>query len=92
VIWLGAFWRLVGVLTEIGPTGVLVGTAVAAGVLLTVMLAARVLRRAGSRPGPLVTRRVLRAQADSTGIPRHRDPDASGRPRPRAPAATLAAA
>jgi hypothetical protein len=92
VIWLGAFWRLVGVLTEIGPAGVLVGTAVAAGVLLAAMLAVRVLCRAASGSGPLVTRRVLRAQADSVGIPRHRDPDASGRPRPRAPTAALAAA
>jgi len=97
VIWLGAFWRLVGVLTvgvltEVGPTGVVVATAVAAGVLLTAVVAARVLRRVGSGSGPLVTPRVLRAQADRTGIPRHRDPDASGRPRPRAPTATLAVA
>jgi hypothetical protein len=92
VIWLGAFWRLVGVLAEVGPAGVLVATAVTAGVLLTVVLAARVLRRVDSGPGPLVTRRILRAQAGRTGIPRHRDPDASGRPRPRAPTAALAAA
>ena len=97
MIWLGALWRLVGVLTvgvltEVSPTSALLATAVAASVLLTAVLAARVGRRVGSAPGPLVTRRALRARADRTGIPRHRDPDASGRPRPRAPTATLAAA
>ncbi|GII25080.1 DUF6412 domain-containing protein [Planosporangium mesophilum] len=89
MIWVGSLWHLVGVLTEVGPTGLLVGT----GVLLTAILAARVLLgRVVADPRPQVTGRVLREHAERTGIPRHRDPDASGRSRPRAPTATLAVA
>jgi hypothetical protein len=93
VIWLGALWHLVGVLIDVGPTGLLVGTAAATGVLLTAMLAASVLlRRVVADPCPRVTRRVLRQHAGRTGIPRHRDPDAAGRSRPRAPTTALAVA
>ncbi|GAA5178974.1 hypothetical protein GCM10023322_07490 [Rugosimonospora acidiphila] len=93
VIWFGALWHVVGVLIDVGPSGLLVGTAAATGILLTAMLAASILLRrvvADSCPG--VTRRVLRQHAQRTGIPRHRDPDAAGRSRPRAPTAVLAAA
>ncbi len=93
MIWLGALWHLVGVLTDVGPTGLLVGTAAATGVLLTAMLAASVLvRRLVAGNGLRVTRRVMRERAGRTGIPRHRDPDAAGQSRPRAPTAALAAA
>ena len=91
--WLGVLWHLVGVLTDVGPAGLFLGTAAATGVLLTVVLSASVLlRRAVTEPGPLVTRRVLREHAGRTGVPRHRDPDAAGRSRPRAPTPALAAA
>lgn len=93
MIWLGALWHLVGMLTDVGPTGLLVGTAAATGVLLTAMFAASVLlRRAVADPGPPVTRRALRERARRTGVPRHRDPDAAGRSRPRAPTTALTAA
>lgn len=90
---LGLLWHLVGVLTDVGPGGLLAGTAAATGVLLAVMLAASAVpRHVRADAGPLVTRRILREHAGRTGMPRHRDPDAAGRSRPRAPTAALAAA
>jgi hypothetical protein len=93
VIWFEAFRHLVSVLTEAGPTGLLVGTGSAAAMLLIAVLAASVF--SGQRPvAPelRVTRRILREQAGRTGVPRDRDPDAPGRTRPRGPTAALAAA
>jgi Family of unknown function (DUF6412) len=93
VTLLGLLWHLVGVLTDMGSGGLLAGTAAATGVLLTVMLAASALpRHVAADTRPLVTCRILREHAGRTGIPRHRDPDAAGRSRPRAPTAALAAA
>src|SRR5262249_39938407 len=87
-MWYSALWHLLGVLTEVGPAGLLAGTAAAAGLLLVAALAVRVLRRGIIvTPGPRIT-----APPPATGVPRHRDPDASGRPRPRAPTAARAAA
>lgn len=67
------------------PAEVLVGAAVAAAVLLTVLIAGR---PAGAS-GPLARtggRGVgLRERARRRGVPRQVDPDAAGRPRPRAP-------
>ncbi|MFC7534366.1 DUF6412 domain-containing protein [Actinoplanes sp. GCM10030250] len=91
--WFEALWRLVSVLTESGPTGLLLGAGAVAGVLLVTVLTASVLmggRAAAGSPG--VSRRVLRERARRTGIPRHRDPDADGRTRPRGPTVALAAA
>ncbi|MEV6305234.1 DUF6412 domain-containing protein [Actinoplanes sp. NPDC051861] len=94
MIWVEALWRLVGVLlTESGPTGLLLGAGAVAGVLLVTVLTASVLlggRAAVFTPG--VSRRILRERARRTGIPRYRDPDADGRTRPRGPTAALAAA
>jgi hypothetical protein len=87
---MGALGYLLSLLTDVGPAGLLAGSAV--GVLLLVV-AARVLL--GGRPAaarPLVTRGALRDRARRVGVPRHRDPDASGRTRPRAPTTALAAA
>lgn len=86
MIWWEAFWRLVGVLTEAGPSGLLLGAGAIAGVLLMAVLAATVLlgHRAASAPGGL-SRQALRERARRTGVPRHRDPDAPGRTRPRGP-------
>jgi hypothetical protein len=92
VSWLGALWRVLGVLGEVGPYGLLVGTAMAAGLLVAAFVAARVLRQAVAGQPGLVTGRVLRQRAERVGVPRDRDPDAAGRPRPRAPAAVRAAA
>ena len=93
VICFEAFWHLGSVLTEAGPTGLLAGAGVAAGVLLGVVITAGVLL--GRRPatlGPSVTRRVMRERAGRAGVPRHRDPDAAGRVRPRGPTGLVAAA
>jgi hypothetical protein len=93
VIWFEAFWQLVSVLTAAGPTGLLVGTGAVAGLLLIVALSAGVLW--GRRPTGADSRdagRTLRQQAARTGVPRHRDPDASGRIRPRGPTRAFAAA
>jgi hypothetical protein len=93
VTWLGAVWRVAGVLGESGPAGLLAGTAVVAGLLLAAFLAARQVRAGAGTPSvPLPTRRALRAHAGRTGVPRHRDPDAAGHARPRAPSAAHAAA
>jgi hypothetical protein len=93
VTLLGLLWHLLGLLTDVGPSGLLAGTAAATGVLLAVMIAASALpRHVAAYAGPLVTRRILREQAGRTGMPRHRDPDAAGRSRPRAPTVAVAAA
>jgi hypothetical protein len=92
VTWVGALWRVLGVLSEAGPYGLLVGTAVAAGLVLVAFLAARAPRQAVDGHAVLVTRRGLRQRADRVPVPRHRDPDAAGHARPRAPTAVHAAA
>jgi hypothetical protein len=93
MLWLGALWHLLGVLTDVGPVGLVAGAGALAGVVLTAMLAARALRRRMAvRPGSRITGQVLRERASRTGVPRHRDPDAAGRARPRAPSADSAAA
>lgn len=93
MIWFEAFWHLVSVLTEAGPTGLIVGAGAVAGVLLIAVLTAGVLlgRRAAA-PDPRVTRRVLQDRAGRSGVPRHRDPDAPGRTRPRGPTGAPAVA
>ncbi|MFE9206798.1 MULTISPECIES: DUF6412 domain-containing protein [unclassified Micromonospora] len=65
------------------PAALLAGAAVAAALLLAVLLAARV----GVLPDRLGGRHAtaLRARARHRRVPRQVDPDAPGRPRPRAP-------
>ncbi|MBQ1024687.1 DUF6412 domain-containing protein [Micromonospora sp. C95] len=94
MIGLGLLWYLVGVLADVGATSMLSGTAAVTGVLLAAVLTAGVLLTgAVADPARRVTRRMLRERSGRTGVPRHRDPDAAGRARPRAPtAATLAVA
>ncbi|OJF10121.1 hypothetical protein BG844_33985 [Couchioplanes caeruleus subsp. caeruleus] len=92
-MWFEAFRQVVSVLTDAGPTGLLVGTGALAGVLLIAVLAAGVvLSRRATSVTPVITRRALRECAGRTGVPRHRDPDAAGRTRPRGPTGLLAAA
>jgi hypothetical protein len=93
MVWVAALWQLASVLTDLGPTGLLAGAAAGAAVLIAAVLAVRLLfHRPASRPGPRLTSRALRERVGLTGVPRHRDPDASGRSRPRAPTAAPAAA
>ena len=80
----GAAW-LLGVLgllaVQAQPGAVLAGVAVAlAATLLVRLLHALPVTPAGSLPGP-----VLRARSADTATHPQRDPDAAGRPRPRAP-------
>lgn len=83
----------VDLLGDIGPAGLLAGTAAALGVLLVAVLAARVLARRTVPRGVAGQRgRTLRAETRHAGIPRYADPDAPGRSRPRAPCAVHAAA
>lgn len=94
MIGLGVLWYLVGVLADVGASSMLSGTAAVTGVLLAAVLSAAIqLCGVGVASDLRITRRVLRERSGRTGVPRHRDPDASGRARPRAPtAATLAVA
>ncbi|GAB1691189.1 DUF6412 domain-containing protein [Krasilnikovia sp. M28-CT-15] len=93
MIWFEAFRLLVSMLTEAGPTGLLVGTGAVAGVLLIAALAAGVvLSSRATAVHPRIRLRALRDRAGRTGVPRHRDPDAAGRTRPRGPTGLLAAA
>ncbi|MGC5052352.1 DUF6412 domain-containing protein [Micromonospora sp. DT48] len=86
MIGLGVLWYLVGVLADVGAGDALSGTAAVTGVLLAALLATTALLP-GATAGPAlrITRRTLRERSGRTGVPRHRDPDAAGRARPRAP-------
>lgn len=88
-MWWEALWRLVGLLTDAGPTALLVG---AAGLLLVTVLAAGLMIDFRSAANPLVSRSAMRDRARRAGVPRHRDPDAPGRTRPRGPTARPVAA
>jgi len=85
-----AFWHLVSLLTGASPAD---SALAAAAVLLIAVLAAGMFtgRRltAGDARIPGIG---LRARAERTGVPRHRDPDAAGHTRPRGPTGVLAAA
>jgi hypothetical protein len=65
------------------PAALLAGAAVAAALLLTALLASR----GRALPDPAGGRHAtaLRARARGRRVPRQADPDAAGRPRPRAP-------
>ncbi|MEU5905956.1 DUF6412 domain-containing protein [Micromonospora sp. NPDC047467] len=82
VAWMSAFTQLT--LLADRPTDLLAGAALTALVLLTALLAARV---PGASGGPGFARRWagLRARSRGRRMPRQIDPDAAGRPRPRAP-------
>ncbi len=66
------------------PVELLAGAAVAAALLLATLLALRSRALPGApRSGQLAS--ALRARARGRRVPRQADPDAAGRPRPRAP-------
>ncbi|MFC3385798.1 DUF6412 domain-containing protein [Couchioplanes azureus] len=93
MIWFEAFWQVVSVLTDAGPAGLFVGTGAVAGVLVIAVLAAAVvLSRRTTWVNRGTTHRTWRERAGRTGVPRHRDPDAAGRTRPRGPTGLPAAA
>ncbi|PWU49551.1 hypothetical protein DLJ46_09240 [Micromonospora globispora] len=66
------------------PVGLLAGAAVVAALLLATLLAFRV-RAVPGAPGVGRHATRLRARARCRRVPRQVDPDAAGRPRPRAP-------
>ncbi|MDG4762283.1 DUF6412 domain-containing protein [Micromonospora sp. WMMD710] len=82
VAWMSAFAQLT--LLAGRPADLLAGAALTALVLLAVVLAARVLGRSGA-PGAGPRWAGLRARSRARRMPRQIDPDAPGRPRPRAP-------
>lgn len=85
-MWFDAIWHVLSVLTDVGSVGLVVGTTAAVGALLvTLLITAELLRAGTATVAPQVTFRALRERARRAGVPRHRDPDAAGRSRPRAP-------
>ncbi|MFI6067415.1 DUF6412 domain-containing protein [Micromonospora sp. NPDC051227] len=88
VAWMSTYAQLT--LLAGRPVDVLAGAALTALVLLAVVLAARVHDRAGA-PGAGPRWAGLRARSRSRRMPRQIDPDAAGRPRPRAPGHPCAA-
>jgi hypothetical protein len=82
MVW-DALWHLVGVLT--GPTGLAVGAGALAGVLLVAAFARMVVARPDTVPVAGVLGQGMWRRARCAGVPRHRDPDAAGRTRPRGP-------
>lgn len=93
VTWVGVLWHLIGILAEAGPSGVLTSSGAIVGLLVIAVFASRALPGAiVASVDPLAVPQGLRELARRTGIPRHRDPNASGRSRPRAPTTAPAAA
>ncbi|WCN80588.1 DUF6412 domain-containing protein [Micromonospora sp. LH3U1] len=82
VAWMSAFAQLT--LLSGRPVDLLAGAALTALVLLAVVLAAGVRGRSGA-PGAAPRWAGLRARSRGRRVPRQIDPDAAGRPRPRAP-------
>lgn len=94
---LADLWRVTGYLL-LAPSG-LAGLAVTALAVAVLAGALVVCLASGARLGriseavPLISRAAaLREKSWCAGFLRQRDPDAAGRPRPRAPSANLAAA
>jgi len=89
MVWLSALWHVLDVLAAVGPAGIVV----AAATLAMTVLSGRLPRDRDTHRSELrCTRRVLRESTSRAGVPRHRDPDAAGRSRPRAPSTAVPAA
>lgn len=91
-LWLsGVLWSLWD--TGTNPAALLGVAAVAVtGLAVLTITRALTVRRPGGGTGPVTARATaLRRRAHGMRLPRLRDPDAAGRPRPRAPSAALAA-
>lgn len=93
VKWWDALWRLVSMLAEsTGASEFAGGAGALVGVVLIAVLARILLVRRTPAGDSRAAAGALRSRAERTGVPRHRDPDASGRTRPRGPTAAPAAA
>ncbi|MEU4620289.1 DUF6412 domain-containing protein [Actinoplanes sp. NPDC023801] len=90
--WWDALWRLVGLLADASSSDFASGTGALVGVVLLAVLARVLVLRPTIPADARATAGALRSRAERTGVPRHRDPDASGRTRPRGPTAAPAAA
>ncbi|MFF5083466.1 DUF6412 domain-containing protein [Actinoplanes sp. NPDC000266] len=86
MIWSVALWHLIGALTDVSPAGLVVGA-----LLVAVLAAVAAATHRSPTSAPQVTPGVLRQRAARI-LPRHRDPDAPGRTRPRGPTRRLAPA
>lgn len=93
VCWdlLAALWHVLGSAPQ-RPGELLAGTAAAVALLLAAAVAARLSARTLPTPAVAPAGRPGRERALRTGTPRYTDPDAPGRPRPRAPSAAPVAA
>jgi hypothetical protein len=92
VKWWDALWRLVGLLADASSSDLASGTSALVGVVLLAVLARVLVVRPTMPADARAYGGALRSRAERTGVPRHRDPDASGRTRPRGPTAAPAAA
>ncbi|GAA1620164.1 DUF6412 domain-containing protein [Actinoplanes couchii] len=90
--WWDALSRLAGILAETGSSELAGGAGALVGVLLIAMFARMPLVRPVEGGGFRAGVSALRSRAVRTGVPRHRDPDAPGRTRPRGPTGPLAVA
>ncbi|GAA2704502.1 MULTISPECIES: DUF6412 domain-containing protein [Actinoplanes] len=91
-MWMDALWRLVSMLASASSSEFVAGTSALVGVVLVAVLARVLLVRPAGFGDFRGAGRALRRRADRVGVPRHRDPDASGRTRPRGPTAAAAVA
>jgi Family of unknown function (DUF6412) len=93
VCWelMAALWHVLGAAPG-RPGELLAGTAVAVALLLAAAVAARLSARTVPTPAVAGAARPGRERALRNGISRYTDPDAPGRPRPRAPSAAPVAA
>lgn len=91
--WAMSSWAVLAAVTASaaglgGFAGMLGGAASAAVMLTAVLLAVRSIAGVAlPRDGHRALGRTLRARTLRIGVLRHSDPDAAGRPRPRAPSA-----
>jgi hypothetical protein len=89
---LDALWRLVGMLAAASSSDLVAGTSALVGVVLIAVLARVLVVRPSGFGDVRGVGRALRRRSDRTGVPRHRDPDAPGRTRPRGPTSRPAVA
>jgi hypothetical protein len=90
MVWLGALWHLLGalpVLADLSPAALVAGVALAALAVVLIALSGR-----AADPARVRIARDTKAHNRSGFVTRFADPDAPGRPRPRAPSAVTAAA
>ncbi|MFI6229435.1 DUF6412 domain-containing protein [Micromonospora echinospora] len=85
VIWAWAYALGQFVVLADRPVEVLAGVAVGAALLLATMVAVLVTTVGAAGPQAVRRARSLRERARRRRMPRQLDPDAPGRPRPRAP-------